>query len=127
MPHHIDVEVGNRVRTLRLLNGFTQSDLAKSIGVKFQQVQKYETGANRISCSRIWKIAAAFDIPVTDFFHNICADHDVGSSQKGLSLAAASENKELLELQRAFNKLDQSQRSAILNLVSEIAESKLEK
>jgi transcriptional regulator with XRE-family HTH domain len=56
-PDNIDVEVGRRVRVERIARGLSQTDLAKHIGVTFQQVQKYESGANRISIGRLTRIA----------------------------------------------------------------------
>lgn len=57
MPHNIDIEVGRRVMNLRVACGVTQKELARGIGVSFQQVQKYETGANRVSASKLVAIA----------------------------------------------------------------------
>lgn len=64
----VDAYVGNAIRRRRLLTGMSQMDLAARIGVKFQQVQKYETGANRVSASRLAKIATAFGCHAGDFF-----------------------------------------------------------
>ena len=68
MPHTIDVFAGRKTRELRKMRGLSQPQLADKIGVKFQQLQKYETGANRISASRLFEIANALDAPVTAFF-----------------------------------------------------------
>lgn len=68
MPHPVDVHVGYMIRTTRRARGLTQQMLAARIGVKFQQVQKYETGANRVSASRLWEIASVLDVPVNHFF-----------------------------------------------------------
>lgn len=64
----IDAYVGARIRALRGVKGVRQNDLAKKIGVKFQQVQKYEVGSNRISASRLVMIAKALDVPVSELF-----------------------------------------------------------
>ena len=71
MTHHVDVHVGKRVRHRRWLIGMTQQQLAQQVGIKFQQIQKYETGANRISASRLWDIAEALDVPVSFFFEGL--------------------------------------------------------
>ena len=63
-PHPLDIAMGNRIKQIRWLKGMTQTDLGKKIGCKFQQVQKYETGANRTSYSRLCKIAEAFEMSV---------------------------------------------------------------
>jgi len=71
MPHPVDVHVGKRIRQRRRALGMTQSQLAERLNVKFQQVQKYETGANRVSASRLWLIARALDVTVSYFFQDI--------------------------------------------------------
>ncbi|MZR12219.1 helix-turn-helix domain-containing protein [Maritimibacter sp. DP07] len=68
MVHPIDQHVGRRIREERLRAGMTQSKLAEFIGVRFQQVQKYESAASRISASRLCLIADALDRPVSAFF-----------------------------------------------------------
>ncbi|MEC7763114.1 MAG: helix-turn-helix transcriptional regulator [Pseudomonadota bacterium] len=67
MSHPIDVEIGRRIRDERVSAGFTQKQLSALIGVKFQQLQKYETAANRVSGSRLWLIAKALSVPVSCF------------------------------------------------------------
>src|SRR5215475_13236549 len=64
----VDAEVAKRVRALRLERGLSQTELSDALGVTFQQVQKYERGANRISAGRLFRIAKVFDVPVTFFF-----------------------------------------------------------
>lgn len=71
MPHVVDIKIGRRVRDARLSHGMTQTDLAEAVGVSFQQVQKYETGANRISGSRLWMIAKVLDVPMRYFFEGL--------------------------------------------------------
>ena len=65
-PDSIDVEVGRRVRVERMARGLSQTELGDKIGVTFQQVQKYESGVNRISMGRLTRIARLFGIDVTD-------------------------------------------------------------
>jgi len=67
-PHPVDIHVGRRVRSRRMMLGMTQSALAEQMGLTFQQQQKYESGANRISASRLWEIAKILDVPVVWFF-----------------------------------------------------------
>jgi len=67
-PHPVDVHVGSRVRLARLLAGRTQEWLGVKVGLTFQQIQKYERGANRVSCSMLSEFAAALDRPVAWFF-----------------------------------------------------------
>jgi transcriptional regulator with XRE-family HTH domain len=71
MTHHVDVHVGKRIRHRRWLLGMTQQQLAEQVGIKFQQIQKYETGANRVSASRLWDIADSLGVPVSFFFEGL--------------------------------------------------------
>lgn len=72
----IDQHVGICVRTLRLQHKITQSDLAAKLGVSFQQVQKYETGANRISASKLYSIAQALEVKPGYFFDGLDGNSD---------------------------------------------------
>lgn len=71
MSIDIDVHFGNRLRRRRLLLGLTQKDVAERIGVRFQQIQKYECGANRMSAARLWQLVQALDVPVTYFYDGL--------------------------------------------------------
>jgi len=71
MSHHVDVHVGKRIRHRRWLLAMTQQQLAEQVGIKFQQIQKYETGANRVSASRLWDIADTLGVPVSFFFEGL--------------------------------------------------------
>ena len=64
MSHKVDVYVGQRLRERRWMLGATQQQIADQVGIKFQQIQKYESGANRVSASRLWDIAAVLGVPV---------------------------------------------------------------
>ena len=67
-PHPVDVHVGGRVRLARLLAGRTQEWLGQQVGLTFQQIQKYESGTNRVGASNLYKIAKALDVDVAFFF-----------------------------------------------------------
>jgi transcriptional regulator with XRE-family HTH domain len=67
----IDLAVGRVVRTRRIELGMSQTDLANACGITFQQIQKYENGANRISCSRLWQFAAVLGLPAASFFEGL--------------------------------------------------------
>jgi transcriptional regulator with XRE-family HTH domain len=67
-PDPIDVLVGHNIRIHRIDQGLTQTDLAKRIGVTFQQVQKYEQGMNRVGGGRLFKIAEVLRLPISTFF-----------------------------------------------------------
>jgi len=68
VPDPIDVYVGSQIRTRRQLLDMNQEALARELGLTFQQVQKYESGANRVSASRLWEIAAVLKMPIAYFF-----------------------------------------------------------
>src|SRR5579872_2247785 len=70
-PNPIDIHVGARVRLRRTLLGMSQERLGKAIGLTFQQVQKYERGANRIGSSRLFELSKILDVPVSFFFDDI--------------------------------------------------------
>jgi transcriptional regulator with XRE-family HTH domain len=70
MPHPVDIHVGKVIRQIRRESGLTQQHLAERVGIKFQQIQKYETGANRVSASRLWEISRVLNVPVSRFFAN---------------------------------------------------------
>lgn len=68
MPNPIDIHVGQQIRAARLLQGKSQADIAKALGISFQQVQKYEQGYNRISASNMYMVAKALHMHPADFF-----------------------------------------------------------
>ncbi len=70
----IDVHVGARVRQRRTPLGMSQTDLGDTLGLTFQQVQKYEWGANRISASRLFELSQVFDVPVEHFFEDMAPE-----------------------------------------------------
>ena len=72
-PNPIDVHVGSRIRLRRTLLGMSQERLAEAIGLTFQQVQKYEKGANRVSSSRLYDLAGILDVPLAYFFDEMSA------------------------------------------------------
>src|ERR1041384_5108638 len=80
-PNPIDVHVGTRVRLRRTLLGMSQEKLGEAIGLTFQQVQKYERGANRIGASRLYDLSRVLDVPVSYFFEEL-PDMPVGRAQQ---------------------------------------------
>jgi len=75
--NHVDAHVGARVRQRRGEIGLSQERLAQSLGIAFQQVQKYERGVNRISASRLFQIARALDVPVDYFFEGLDSERAI--------------------------------------------------
>lgn len=116
MPHPVDVHVGKRIRHRRWMVGITQQQLAEAVGIKFQQIQKYETGANRVSASRLWDIADALDVDVSFFFEGLesenVAQEDTGESMPADLLA----DKEALDLVRSYYAIPENQRRRLFEL-----------
>ena len=75
-PHRVDVHVGGRLRTRRALFGLSQATLAKKFGITFQQLQNYESGANRMSAGRIWQVSRTLGVSVSYFFEGLDEDAD---------------------------------------------------
>lgn len=71
MATEVDFHVGRRLRRRRRLLGLTQSQLAESVGIRFQQIQKYEVGANRITASRLYELAMALRVPIGYFYQGL--------------------------------------------------------
>jgi transcriptional regulator with XRE-family HTH domain len=119
MTHHVDVHVGKRVRHRRWLVGMTQQQLAERVGIKFQQIQKYETGANRISASRLWDIAEALNVPVSFFFEGLQTE-DIAEVDEGAIMAKVPADlmgdKEALDLVRSYYAIPENQRRRLFEL-----------
>ncbi len=130
MPHPIDIHVGLRVRQRRALLGMSQTDLGKAVDLTFQQVQKYERGANRISASRLFEFAAVLDVPVSHFFEGMTSETSSGKRKPGRAKgkeggdeAGHSTKRETLELVRAYYKIkDANQRKSLTGLVTALAQ-----
>lgn len=114
MPHPVDVHVGKRVRHRRWLIGMTQQQLAEQVGIKFQQIQKYETGANRVSASRLWDIAEALDVPVSFFFEGL--DDSQATEDKPMVPNDLMGDKEALDLVRSYYAIPENQRRRLFEL-----------
>ncbi len=116
MRHPVDVHVGKRVRHRRWMVGMTQQQLGDIVGIKFQQIQKYETGMNRISASRLWDIAQALDVSISFFFEGFegegAEEAATMESQRGDLLA----DKEALELVRSYYLIPEAQRRRLFDL-----------
>lgn len=109
-PNPVDVHVGSRVRLRRTLLGLSQEKLGEAIGLTFQQVQKYERGANRIGASRLWDLSRVLDVPVSFFFEEMddtVASRSPRNVARGADEAEETEadpmtKRETLELVRAY-------------------------
>lgn len=113
MKHPVDVHVGKRVRHRRWMVGMTQQQLAEKVGIKFQQIQKYETGMNRISASRLWDISEALGVPVSFFFEGLAS---AAGRDEETTPSDFMADKEALELVRSYYAIPETQRRRLFEL-----------
>ncbi len=73
MVHPVDIHVGKKIRQARLVRGLTQSAVARQLGLSFQQLQKYETGYNRVSASKLYELSQLLDVPPAYFFEGLAS------------------------------------------------------
>lgn len=114
-PNPVDVHVGSRVRLRRTLLGMSQEKLGEAIGLTFQQVQKYERGANRVGASRLFDLSRVLDVPVGFFFDEMPEDVAASSPAQRPGRDAPPPEQELdpmvkretLELVRAYYKIEE--------------------
>ena len=118
MTNDIDLHVGKRLRRRRRLLGLTQQQLAESVGIRFQQIQKYECGANRVSASRLFELAESLDVPVQYFYEGLSKRDEVNGDEK---LAAdVLSQKETVDLIRAYYRLGERPRKRLLDLAKSL-------
>lgn len=125
MKHPVDVHVGKRIRHRRWMVGMTQQQLAEKVGIKFQQIQKYETGMNRVSASRLWDISEALSVPVSYVFEGMDrADvaEDVAQTENALPGDILSD-KEALELVRSYYAIPENQRRRLFELARVLSDT----
>ncbi len=112
-PNPVDVHVGARLRVRRTLLGMSQTTLSEAMGLTFQQVQKYERGANRIAASRLFALSRVLDVPIQHFFDDMPAAVAASSPAQGGGKAKELPSHELdpmakretLQLVRAYYKI----------------------
>ncbi|MCJ7788557.1 MAG: helix-turn-helix transcriptional regulator [Methyloceanibacter sp.] len=129
-PNPVDTHVGSRVRLRRMLLGMSQERLGDSMGLTFQQVQKYEKGVNRIGASRLFQISKILDVPVQFFFEDAPQLGERGQV-RGMAEPTSEafildflNSREGLELNRAFVKIgDAKVRKTIVDLVRALSAS----
>ncbi|PCJ09441.1 MAG: transcriptional regulator [Rhodobacteraceae bacterium] len=115
MAHPVDVHVGKRIRHRRWLTGMTQQQLAEQVGIKFQQIQKYETGANRVSASRLWDIADSLTVPVSFFFEGLDGANKTSTEKSSVPVDLMGD-KEALDLVRSYYAIPENQRRRLFEL-----------
>ncbi|PCD77476.1 helix-turn-helix domain-containing protein [Pseudothioclava arenosa] len=119
MKHPVDVHVGKRIRHRRWMIGVTQQQLADKVGIKFQQIQKYETGMNRVSASRLWDIADALGVPVAFFFEGLAGEAKTQREVAGDILS----DKEALALLRSYYAIPEAQRRRLFELAKVLSDA----
>ncbi|MEX0302575.1 helix-turn-helix domain-containing protein [Leisingera daeponensis] len=122
MAHPVDVHVGKRIRHRRWLIGMTQQQLAEQVGIKFQQIQKYETGANRVSASRLWDISDALEVPVSFFFEGL-QEEGKAPADKSAVPEDLMGDKEALDLVRSYYAIPENQRRRLFELARVLSDA----
>lgn len=135
LPNRLDAHVGNRLRVRRMLAGLTQDELAAAVGITFQQVQKYEKGANRISASRLHAFSNVLKVRVGWFFEDVEPSAADGAEEMAQATDLADDiddtplsdndllgSREALELIGAYWRIRSAdKRQALLQLIRQIA------
>lgn len=116
MTDATDLHVGKRLRRRRRLLGLTQQDLASQVGVRFQQIQKYECGANRMTSSRLFDLSRALNVSVQYFFDGMEGDDLLPANDAERLDGDILSQKETLELVRAYYRLGERPRRRLLEL-----------
>jgi transcriptional regulator with XRE-family HTH domain len=119
MATDVDIYVGKRLRRRRRLLGLTQQDLAGQVGVRFQQIQKYECGANRITASRLFALGTALNVNINYFFEGLAPDGKQAPANDQANDRLSGDilsQKETLELVRAYYRLGERPRRRLLDL-----------
>jgi transcriptional regulator with XRE-family HTH domain len=131
-PSPIDTHVGTRIRLRRTLMGMSQERLGESLGLTFQQVQKYERGVNRVGASRLFDLSRVLDVPISFFFDDLpealSGIHGTGQStraaggfsdrQDPFGVDEAINRREPLELVRAYYRItDPAVRKRVFDLI----------
>ena len=115
MAHPVDLHVGKRIRHRRWIVGITQQQLAEKVGIKFQQIQKYESGANRVSASRLWDISETLAVSIDFFFEGI----EKSKEKLGFGDVIPVDligDKEAIDLVRSYYSIPEPQRRRLFDL-----------
>ncbi len=113
MGRKADFSVGRRIRHRRWLVGISQKELAERVDLRFQQIQKYETGSNRVSASKLWEISKVLDVPVEYFFRGL------EQADEERERILADQNAAILLT--SYYKLNQDQRKALFEMATVLA------
>lgn len=118
MAHMVDIHVGKRIRHRRWQLGLTQENLAAVSGVKYQQIQKYETGANRISASRLWEISSALGVSIRYLYEGLEEQDTAGLNPE---LFDFLHGKEAADLISTYRRIPEAHRKKLYNLAKVLA------
>ena len=121
MASEIDLHLGRRLRRRRRLLGMTQQELANKVGVRFQQIQKYECGANRIRAGRLFDIAASLGVPVQYFYDG--REEDGISDPESVNDDDMLSQRDTMEVVRAYYALGKRPRRRLLDLAKALEPS----
>ena len=121
MKNEVDLHVGRRIRHRRWMLGMTQQALAEEVGVKFQQIQKYESGQNRVSSSKLWIIASAQNVEVAYYFEGLEPNEKNGVPPEIIDLGEFFKDKEAVQLVAMFRRLPPQSRSSLASLAKAIS------
>jgi transcriptional regulator with XRE-family HTH domain len=117
-----DLYVGQRVKTHRLLKGMTQEGLGDALGITFQQVQKYEKGTNRVSASKLQKIADVLSTSIESFFKGGPADGNGGKKSPEAAFSALLSTGEGIALCKAFEQISsRAVRRSVVSMIETLA------
>jgi len=119
-PNNIDIHVGSRVRQRRTLLGMSQEKLAEALGLTFQQVQKYERGANRLGAGRLYELSRALDVPVSYFFEEVADSEGMREEVAPYSEDPMARRETLLLVRAYYGIGEQSVRRRILDLMKSL-------
>lgn len=117
----IDIHLGRRLRRRRRILGLTQQQLAGACGVRFQQIQKYECAANRMSAARLWQLAEVLEVPVSYFYEGLSPDMPAQDGEP--EPAEPMARKETNDLIQAFYALSERPRQRLLDLAKSLNET----
>lgn len=116
----VDRYVGERIRARRAALGLTQEDLARALGISYQQVQKYETGGNRVSAGRLFEMARRLEVPVGYFFEGLPESPAPSSDEP---MAHGGTQRALIELVQNFNAVTNPRvRAVVSGLMKSLAD-----
>ena len=121
MGDDIDLHLGKRLRRRRRLLGLTQQQVAEGVGIRCQQIQKYECGANRISAARLWQLAQVLDVPVSYFYDGL-TETPMRRERDGMGERSEHRSGEVLvrsdtqDLIQAYHQLGERPRRRLLDL-----------